>query len=1038
MSFSVENLSNIAGFWIYCALLGACFAAARVAPVARLVERLVAGLAAFLRARGIFVVRDLDLEQRRLDILRIVLASLACAGFARNLASGALAGEPLAVAGQLVGLGLAALTLVGVAAPLATLAFAVLLNPLIDMLSHSTNLASMVLAMAMTALALAPVGRTLSLDALLLRRDDAPGRALGRLYAAWGPLTPDRAAVVRFMAFALYASVALYSGVAHLWQEGWVHGALFAWLLAGPTTNPLFADLADQVYRAAPVPYVLASRSATYLMMAWYLGLLPLVLLGRVTRWFAIAWGLGFFGFSTVVLPLRMLGTYELLLWVLVFWDRPFWARSLRGRLGPDRPGWWRAPGAAAGSPPDDEAAMRSPAPGRPGFGLVFRAVALSVAVLGCAYLIRVPGVGGVAPLAPLGRLSVALVGPTTLAYGLGPVNVFNTEDLLAQRFTLQSWWSNGVERVSTFADITPYISDTELHTLTQLQRERGLRGVLCDEAFVRDFFAPFAQRYAGLVVPPRGSDPLYLHTVFMYADWPTVADFAAFRYVPVRSAPVCEVVVDAATGEPTLTVFSEFGTEAMTRDERLPFPARPDVMPLLTRFPCEAEVARARRWAEAARSGPGSAGRMARGADLPRPEKVSPIRCFAEIEAAMASADLDWRTDNPPPPSGRCDADLALAEAYYDRALTPELRAAARPSLNGATVAHARGDEATCLLATAEVRRTYRRALGMQVAADAPDPPLVGRDLAFRLRSDAVPLLERFPCEAEARRLGWGAGRPDIQARGPLARSAIDSLAGATIADPILCFQQVETAVATLALDWLGADPVPADVPCDGDVALAEVYRDTVLDGRPRAAAQPALDRAADAFRRGDARGCLLASAEVRRAYLAAVGAREPDGPRPTVTAPEVSFAVRADALELLRRFPCEDEAQRYTWWLDRPDVAARGSGVADVPSILRQVGDLQPAACLAALESASQTIDLNWRTGHEPPRGVPCAPDFALTARYFDTVFDPPLRQATRDRLDVAVAALQQDDQVTCLLAAAGVRRMYWQRLGAPIGLP
>ena len=352
--------------------------------------------------------------------------------------------------------------------------------------------------------------------------------------------------------------------------------------------------------------------------------------------------------------------------------------------------------------------------------------------------------------------------------------------------------------------------------------------------------------------------------------------------------------------------------------------------------------------------------------------------------------------------------------------------------------VAHARDDRAVCLLETAEVRPTYRRALGIAGVVAEPAPSLVGRDLPFRLRRDAVALLERFPCAAEVDRLTWWAAHADLQSRGPLAASVTAALPGLASMDPVRCFDQVETAVATLGLDWVGADPSPAHAPCDRDLALTGAYREGVFDDRLGAATRPALDRAAEANRRGDARSCIAASADVRRAYLAAVGARPRELPVGTIAVPDVPFPIRPGARPLLERFPCEEEARRLAWWLDRADVATPGSAEVDGSALLRRIVGLPPTACLSVLRAAPDAPDLDWRTGHEPPPGAPCSSDVALAAGYFDAVFDRPLREATQRRLAAAVTALQQGDHATCLVAAAGVRRMYWQGLGVPPGGP
>jgi predicted DCC family thiol-disulfide oxidoreductase YuxK len=63
------------------------------------------------------------------------------------------------------------------------------------------------------------------------------------------------------------------------------------------------------------------SKFTTYGMLVWQIGLLPLVLLSRLTRVAAIVWGAIFFTFSAYVLAIKTLGTYEYVLFVLIFWS---------------------------------------------------------------------------------------------------------------------------------------------------------------------------------------------------------------------------------------------------------------------------------------------------------------------------------------------------------------------------------------------------------------------------------------------------------------------------------------------------------------------------------------------------------------------------------------------------------------------------------------------------------------------------------------------------------------------------------------------
>jgi len=663
----------------------------------------------------------------------------------------------------------------------------------------------------------------------------------------------------------------------------------------------------------------------------------------------------------------------------------------------------------------------------------------LSAVVLASAYALRLPAVAGVAAFDSLARVSAGVVGRATLAYGLGAVNVFNKEDLLTNRFSLQAWWGDGTERVAGFAEITPYLSATEQHTLTALQQRRAAHGRYCDEPFVRDYFAPLGWRHAEPILRDALDRPLYLHTVFTYVQWPTAADLAAFRYVPVEARPVCEVVVDAETAEPFLTVYSEYGTDLMNGGVELPFQARADVMPLLGRFPCSAEARRARHWLEQLEDGrPRDAALLATlDAAMDAPHTLSPAECFALVEAAGASRDLDWRASNLPPADQPCDADLGVANEIYSRVLTGPRRDAVLPYLNGAVVAHARGDYQSCLLAASEVRRTYRRDLGIAGLTTEAPPLLPGSDLPFRVRPEAMPLLERFPCEAEARRVAWWVADPGVEASGRTSSELLASLGRAGATDPLECLDRVESAVTVYGLDWLRADSPPPTASCDADLALATFYVDTVLDDRQREVARAALTNAVAAHERGSGTECMLAAASVRQEFLVDVGARAPSraSSESMVRVANVPFPVRRDAAPLLARFPCMAEAQRIAWWADRPDRPERASVMQAVDPILRGADGVDASACLGTIRSVLESLDLDWRVDHAPPAWAPCDADIALAAAYVDTAFDRTLGTTAKRHFSVALTAMQQGDNALCLRATAAVRRLYWQRIGAPI---
>lgn len=187
---------------------------------------------------------------------------------------------------------------------------------------------------------------------------------------------------------------------------------------------------------------------------------------------------------------------------------------------------------------------------------------------------------------------------------------------------------------------------------------------------------------------------------------------------------------------------------------------------------------------------------------------------------------------------------------------------------------------------AAADERLYYRRdwhlnAAGHRRLAGLLVSELVARGLvpapgpaAATVEPENVELLYRFPCRDEARRVGWWFDRPQLAPRGPAALGAIRRLvARLGSADAAACFAAAEAAVQTLGLDWGPDRPPPANASCEVDLALGGLYYDRVFDERLRTEGRGALDRAVAARQAGDEAGCLLASAEVRRVFLRAVG---------------------------------------------------------------------------------------------------------------------------------------------------------------------
>ena len=660
-----------------------CVAITRILPVARWLDCRLTGLVTFFRRRGLFTGDDPVLEQRRIDLLRIVAGTLAAWSAGQELVAALLTGEALTIGLQMTALALALLVAIGLGTPVAALVFALLLNLIVDNLARASNLGSMVLAILLMAFAFAPAGRSLSVDAWLVRRSGTTGALVRWLYAFWGPVSLDRAAVVKGCAFVAYAAISFHSALAHLGEEAWRTGAVNAWILLWPVSNPWFHAQADALYQAAPRLYVNVGRLSTWGILAWELTMLPLALLGRWTRGFVVVWGVLFFLVAVLVLPLRLLGWYELLLWALLFWD-------LR------RPGGATARGVYNSGPV-----------------VMPRAFALAFGILLAAFLVRLPYLRDLPVASTAALWSTRLVGQAPLVFGIGPVNVYNRNQLDLRLRTTVARWTDGQDVVADAQSVSQRLPRIEQYRASIMYGRLAASRAVCGDEEAYAYFARFGNQYAYLAAAPGRSGPLVFVADFLVFDWPTIEDLQAYRYRPVEPTTVCRVSSVVGSGRPPSVVFTERGAEMLAEQAGLSFRPRPDRAELLLRFPCRAEAERLAWWFDRPNLAP-------RGPEAtPAAQKAlaglidkSPVQCFADMEAALRTVDLDWRPAHPPPPAP-CEPDLELARAYATATAGDPLASTVTEALGRAQAALSRRDHATCLLAAAEIRRAYVLAVG-------------------------------------------------------------------------------------------------------------------------------------------------------------------------------------------------------------------------------------------------------------------------------------------------------------------------------------
>ena len=476
------------------AIIVAIWSLLRSPVVLGVIELPMSGAAHALRQIGFLAPDDLSSALLKIDLFRIVLAALVFGRFWPEFLA-ARQGAPLAMYSATVsGLLLSGTLAIGIATPLVALLLALNLNLVIDVAGQTYSLGSMVVANALIPILIAPTGYTLSIDALLRRRKVRPVQAL---YDVWGAPDLDRVQVGRVLGLLAYACLTVYSAVRHLGAPTWRNGTMTAVLLLSPVASPKWAPLAQRMYAAAPRAFLAFSLFATYGMLAWQLGLLPLALLSRWSRRWVIVWGLAYFWLSTYVLHIKRLGVYEVVLWALVFWG---------GRLS------WRG---------------RSPQIAS-GQGRLSVALVLSVLVLAGMFAVDW-AIFDDPKLAFVGRRHAPLV------VGIGFVNVFNEPDFVVYRHrtSVQQLDDTGHWQFVTY---TP--SEAFNQVLTGYVYMDVQLPAYCDPDYARLWFAGYA-------LTLRSDDPQRHRPIAMtFSRWtrPTSDELAAFRPEPIRWETVCVV----------------------------------------------------------------------------------------------------------------------------------------------------------------------------------------------------------------------------------------------------------------------------------------------------------------------------------------------------------------------------------------------------------------------------------------------------------------------------------------------------------------
>jgi hypothetical protein len=301
----------------------------QVGGLARALDRGMTATAGFVRRR-IFTVDDPDIEQRRLDLLRILLGLMILLRNYGNLLTATQLDNIATTAAVATATVLSFFILIGFAVPVTAFVLCLLLNSILDNVAQTSSLSSIIVSMSLIPFALAPAGRSLSVDALIMRSDGPIGRFWRAAYDWWGPLTLDRAALAKFALLLAYGAISLSSGLLHLQFEVWRKGLTNSWMFINPVANPHFHDLALGVYAFSPSIYLFLTKLSAYGTLVFQLGFVPLLLVNRWTKYSVIILEFGFVIGSVTLLALKWLGWVQLALCGILFWNR--WKLNVGGK----------------------------------------------------------------------------------------------------------------------------------------------------------------------------------------------------------------------------------------------------------------------------------------------------------------------------------------------------------------------------------------------------------------------------------------------------------------------------------------------------------------------------------------------------------------------------------------------------------------------------------------------------------------------------------------------------------------------------------
>ncbi|WP_436399651.1 thiol-disulfide oxidoreductase DCC family protein [Roseobacter sp. S98] len=176
----------------------------------------------------------------------------------------------------------------------------------------SATLGNDVAAILSLLLFLTNAGSRASLDGILIKRFPTSRRRL--LYFS---ITDRDVVAAKVLCLFCYWLVCVYSFSMHISEDAWMQGFAGPQLLTNNFMNRYHVEFVNLFQKLPEAIYFFIG--GMWIMLPWYLFLLPFVLLGGFLRVFIIGWGILFFCLSAFVLTLGWLAEFEFIFWAALF-----------------------------------------------------------------------------------------------------------------------------------------------------------------------------------------------------------------------------------------------------------------------------------------------------------------------------------------------------------------------------------------------------------------------------------------------------------------------------------------------------------------------------------------------------------------------------------------------------------------------------------------------------------------------------------------------------------------------------------------------